>query len=232
MPAVLEDCLARNAGGRPLAEAAGAPGISIDALRQQCVHGDRFFCQSSELPHVAKVLPWWRIGQYIKDVRAGHAGWIRVLHSILILLGLRLRGRLEHVWRRLRKKQKSPRPSPLRLQVGDLVRVKSYQEIQTLLDKHGRDRGMGFAPDMLEFCGGTYRVRSRVDNVILEHNPRMYRLTDTVTLEGVKCTGRCRRLCPRASYLFWRESWLERVPEPQLETACDAGMQRPAPQPL
>jgi hypothetical protein len=39
----------------------------------------------------------------------------------------------------------------------------------------------------------------------------MVQLTNTVALEGVVCQGLCAKNCPRANYLYWRESWLRRV---------------------
>jgi len=55
------------------------------------------------------------------------------------------------------------------------------------------------------------QVRGRVENIVLEATTRQRRLKDTVVLEGATCDGLCHRLCPRQSYLFWRECWLERV---------------------
>jgi len=41
--------------------------------------------------------------------------------------------------------------------------------------------------------------------------------SDNLILEGVTCSGdhsSRRYFCPRAIYPYWREVWLERVPEP------------------
>jgi hypothetical protein len=38
--------------------------------------------------------------------------------------------------------------------------------------------------------------------------------TDALLLDNVVCQARyakCRKLCPRAYYLYWREIWLERT---------------------
>ncbi len=203
--------------GVPFDERRGSGSMTVEALRQLTAAGERFFCQSSELPYVAKVLPWWQLNQYLNDVRAGHASSLAVIKSLFVLLIVKVRSYWRQKWHRAGKPARKARPAPLHLKAGDLVQVRSYREIKRLLDKDGRDRGMAFSPDMREFCGKTFRVRGRVSNVILEHNPRMYHLSDTVTLEGVTCAGKCRRLCPRASYLFWRESWLIRVAEPVQE---------------
>jgi hypothetical protein len=77
---------------------------------------------------------------------------------------------------------------------------------------------------MEKYCGGRYRVRSRVTRFIDDRNRRMVVLkTDAVTLEDVTCTGNYssrRWFCPRAVYPYWRESWLKKVEGPA-EAAVD-----------
>jgi hypothetical protein len=38
--------------------------------------------------------------------------------------------------------------------------------------------------------------------------------TPCVILSNVVCTADFHRSCPRKIYAYWREIWLERVPEP------------------
>jgi hypothetical protein len=64
---------------------------------------------------------------------------------------------------------------------------------------------------MKDFCGQVLRVRDRVENIVLEGTSRQRTLKNTVLLEGSTCDGLCHRMCPRQSFLFWRECWLERV---------------------
>ena len=110
------------------------------------------------------------------------------------------------------------RPHPfvdLKLQTGDLVRVKTHQEILTTLDKRNKNRGLSFDVEMVPFCGHVYRVRTRVDRFIDEKTGRMMSLkTPAVILEGVFCQSRFskrRMFCPRGLHSWWREVWLERV---------------------
>ena len=106
----------------------------------------------------------------------------------------------------------------LGLQPGELVRVKSKDEIAATLGPDGRNRGLTFDREMLPYCGGTYRVRQRVRRFIDESRAQMVELkTDAVTLDDVVCSGErsmIRWFCPRGIYPYWRESWLERI-EPQ-----------------
>jgi hypothetical protein len=105
----------------------------------------------------------------------------------------------------------------LNLQPGELVRVKSYDDILNTLNTSGKNRGLSFDGEQVPFCGGTYRVRSRVSKFIEEGTGKMKSLKQVaVILEGVWCEARysnCRMLCPRSIYSWWREIWLERVPE-------------------
>jgi hypothetical protein len=105
----------------------------------------------------------------------------------------------------------------LNLKVGELVRVKDYQKILETLDTASKNRGMSFSAEMVPYCGGTYRVRSLVDRIINERTGKMLRMKNScVILDGVVCTAKYNRrmiFCPRATFQYWREIWLERVPE-------------------
>ncbi len=108
-------------------------------------------------------------------------------------------------------------PAPqalLDLKPGDLVEVKSHAEIlATLRGRH--HRGLSFAPEMVRYCGGTYRVRARVEKILDERSGRMLHMKhDCIVLEDVVCQSECSRgrlFCPRAIYPYWREIWLRRV---------------------
>ena len=50
----------------------------------------------------------------------------------------------------------------LNLQPGELVRVKSYNEILATLDSNNKNRGLFFDAELVPFCGGTYCIRARV----------------------------------------------------------------------
>ena len=53
----------------------------------------------------------------------------------------------------------------LDLQPGELVEVKSNEEILATLN--GRmNRGLGFSPEMVKFCGQRFRVDGRISQII------------------------------------------------------------------
>jgi hypothetical protein len=105
----------------------------------------------------------------------------------------------------------------LDLQPGELVRVKSYEEILSTLNRRNKNRGLYFDAEMVPYCGGVFRVRSRIDHFLDERTGVMRKMkTPAVILEGVWCRSRFsnyRVLCPRMIYSWWREAWLERAPE-------------------
>ena len=51
------------------------------------------------------------------------------------------------------------------LRAGDLVRVRTEEEILRTLDADGRLEGVPFMPEMLRFCGREFRVRARAHKV-------------------------------------------------------------------
>ena len=95
------------------------------------------------------------------------------------------------------------------------MRVKPYSEIVKTLNESQRNRGMWFDNEMLPYCGGTFRVLSRVERIIDERTGEMLPMkSECIILDGVVCQAACSRLrlfCPRQLYPFWREIWLERV---------------------
>jgi hypothetical protein len=103
-------------------------------------------------------------------------------------------------------------PAVLDLQPGELVEVRSEEEILATLDKNGRYTGLYFMPDMKKFCGKQYRVYRKVEKIMLETTCELRRLVSpTVFLEGVYCDGTSHGGCDRSCFCFWREAWLKRV---------------------
>ena len=101
---------------------------------------------------------------------------------------------------------------PQRLNAGDLVRVRSREEIQATLDRWRSLKGCGFLEEMGRYCGTTQRVLKRVERFIDERDYRAKMASGIVLLDGVICsgtgaTGRCDRAC----FFFWREEWLEKL---------------------
>lgn len=90
---------------------------------------------------------------------------------------------------------------------GDVVRVKSWPEIQATLDARGCLDGMPFMPEMRAFCGRQYPVWRRVEKTCVEGD-RVRRLRHMVYLGNLRCTGHDHGGCDRECRLFWHENWL------------------------
>ena len=100
----------------------------------------------------------------------------------------------------------------LDLQPGEMVEVKSEEDIRRTLDATGKNRGLGFMPEMWEYCGQRARVFRRVEKICVESAHRTVRtIKHTVILEGAICKGGGID-CDRSCFYFWRECWLKRVP--------------------
>jgi hypothetical protein len=176
-----------------------------------------FSCQSTEVCRFSEALPWWDLRQYAGDLCTGNLTFAEFMSGLFIgaynkiqdWLGRPMFGFVSGV------NVKTPY-AELDLAPGDLVQVKSKNEVISTLDARGRNRGLTFPPVMVPYCGKQYRVLRRVMNVI---NPRTRELVSMggrcVILDGVVCTGRIKRFCPRMVYQYWRDVWLTKVPEPE-----------------
>jgi hypothetical protein len=103
------------------------------------------------------------------------------------------------------------------LQAGEWVRVRTHDEVAATLNDAGRNRGLSFNMEMAPFCGEVHRVERRVTRIVDEKNGRMLAMKNPcIMLEGGHCKARyhpdtllCRRKIPQ----YFREAWLERVPD-------------------
>jgi hypothetical protein len=192
----------------------------------------RYVCQATELHRASHRLSTWDPRPYVREYTSGNVGLGRFLKVVA-------RAAVEEPMRKLRISPRvfvrgpgnAVREPALNLQPGDLVQIKSREEIVATLGPDGRNRGLFFDREMLPFCGGTFRVKQRVTRFIDDRSGgRMLVMkSDCVTLEGVVCSGDLspvRWLCPRQIHSFWREAWLRRVApgEPDL-SARQAGGQ-------
>jgi hypothetical protein len=121
-------------------------------------------------------------------------------------------------WPRRSGKIPAGQPTPttiLNLQPGELVRVKSYRDILATLDTNARNHGLMWDREMVPYCDGIYRVKTKVSRFVDEKTGVLTTMkTPAVILEGVWCGARysdCRMYCPRGIYAWWREVWLERI---------------------
>jgi hypothetical protein len=196
----------------------------------------QFVCQNTELPRFTKPLRWWNPVQYVKDYASGNVTLGELIRGgIYVVFGRHFGTRLPLIRRMYNEFQRltGGMPSPVRLgtiplgapqpvarldlQPGELVRVKTHDEILATIDRRNMNRGMCFDSEMVPYCGGSYRVIRRVERFIDEKTGRIRSLkTPAVILGEVACRSRfagCRMFCPRAIYCWWREIWLERVEE-------------------
>jgi hypothetical protein len=196
-----------------------------------------YVCQATQLPYATTNLEWWDLRQYIEDYTSGNVGLDRILSGFAYMtyyalsragigLGRPMRwfyDKFHLLWRGTpfpRKRGSIPdgQSTPtatLGLRPGELVRIKSYEEILKTLNTSNTNRGLYFDAEEVPYCGGEYKVLRRVSKIIDEKTGLMQEMkTPSVILESVICESRyseCRLFCPRSIYPYWREIWLERV---------------------
>jgi hypothetical protein len=196
-----------------------------------------YACQSTRVAAATQPLRWWDVRQYLEDWESGNVRPLDLLDALagfvskeIATAGLGLGSAVRWAYNRVQRfRGGTPYPwgsgevprgvrTPSRkldLQPGELVRVRSHQEILETLDENLNNRGMCWDPEMVPYCGGTYRVLRRVNTIIDEKTGRVQRMkNECIQLEDVVCRAcyaKYRRFCPRSIFPYWREIWLERV---------------------
>jgi hypothetical protein len=186
-----------------------------------------YSCQATEMRNYTSYMKWWDPRQYVRDVCSGNLSdgltdRSSTGHAIDLVLSIlqAVRGFFLSIVRErfgvnypaiVGRQERTPIET-LNLQPGELVQVRSKEEIIETLDKNNRNRGLIFDCEMLRYCGGIYRVLRRVHHIIDEKTGKMLDMKyPCIVLEGVFCLSDYHRLCPKAIYSYWRESWLVRV---------------------
>lgn len=214
-----------SAQGRPSADAGATdrPVCTVQTLHDATIASGAvggvdtvFRCQSTELVRATTPMSTWDPHQYVRDLRSGNVSLGRFLKVfVLNVFNAVQRRRGRPTVPDVRGTLKKTPADVLNLQAGELVRVKSRGDIVQTLDTRSRNRGLSFDPEMVRYCGKTFRVLARADRVIDEKTGRMVQMpNDCIVLEGATCVGDVsagRLFCPRNIYPFWREIWLERV---------------------
>jgi hypothetical protein len=198
-----------------------------------------YICQTTQVQY-AEPLKWWDLRQYAEDYRSGNVSLWRLITGTVysmyynlsqagIGVGPAMRWFYNFacpLWRGSKWPRKTGiipegQPTPtetLNLQPGELVRIKSHEEILRTLDTSSKNRGLQWDAELVPYCGKAYRVANRVHNVIDEKTGKMVRMKNpSILLDSVVCQARyspCRMFCPRSTYAYWREIWLERVESP------------------
>jgi len=95
---------------------------------------------------------------------------------------------------------------------GDLVRVRSGEEIKSTLDPFKELKGCAFLPDMYRYCGTQQRVLRSMQHFMDERDYKLKKVRGVILLENVICSGTPTfGACDRCCFLFWREEWLEKI---------------------
>lgn len=197
-----------------------------------------YSCQATRIPRFATPLRGSDIVQYVEAYASGNVrlrdmpgpllfrGFERLMRSRLGATGIprriydvfqRIRGGTPYPNRpgKIPSGGRTPRGEPLNLQIGDLVQVKSHEQILETVNREGLNRGMLFSQELVPYCGQTARVHSRVSQIIDEKTGKMLHFNnECIILENVVCQARYNAgcsFCPRANYPYWREIWLQRV---------------------
>ena len=98
------------------------------------------------------------------------------------------------------------------LRVGQLVEVRSADEIMATLDENGELDSLPFMPEMLQYCGRRLRV-GKVAHKLCDTMTRsgIRRMEDAVHLEDVRCDGGSHGGCQAACLIYWKTAWLRPV---------------------
>jgi hypothetical protein len=174
-----------------------------------------YACQATALPAATEKLRIWDVRHYWRDLRSG-AVRPRQLPKVLLMVVYNklaaMRGR-PGFGTLIGTQVKTPAVS-LDLKPGELVRIKTKEEVRQTIDRVGANRGLYFGNwETSRRCGQTYPVLARIDRMILEDSGKMRAIKNTVLLDGTVCSGLCFAGCARGGYPMWREAWLERTGE-------------------
>jgi hypothetical protein len=220
-------------------DAPSEPSPELEAVTEAGTHAvregeERWRCQNTEALKATEQLKVFKNpDQYWREFRNGNYGRVRFIWMMARVLVLEVAHRLGLTDQApLRGPEpKAPETEPLDLQPGELVQVRSPEEIEPTLDDKGTNRGLSFDREMLRYCGQTLRVKARVNQIVDESTGRMIHIRrDAIILEGSVCSGECstgRWFCPREIYAYWREAWLKRVEDPAEGAAGTNGVPLP-----
>lgn len=105
-----------------------------------------------------------------------------------------------------------------RYALGQKVRIRSKEEIESTLSLWGELKGCAFMKEMHPYCGTTHTIIRVVERFVDERDYQVKKgkglyLLDGVMCEGTETYGRCDRAC----FFFWREEWLEAAAEKSMD---------------
>lgn len=106
------------------------------------------------------------------------------------------------------------------LKVGDIVEIRSMQEILSSLDENGTIDELPFMPEMLKFCGKQYTIYQKVVQSVIdtaglseytEAHVRSFNGISVFILRNIRCSGENHGGCQRGCTIFWKEAWLKKI---------------------
>jgi hypothetical protein len=174
----------------------------------------RYRCQATEFVSASQPLDWWDVRSFARELATRNRSVWRFAVVCVQIVIEEVRRRTG-TWAEPVKPagEKAPDPPRLGLKPGDIVRVRSKDEIERTLDGRGKTRGLWFDREMLPYCDQTHEVTRKVERFVDERTGEMVILkSDCLILKDVVCGGLCsygRWFCPRAIYPWWREDWLD-----------------------
>jgi hypothetical protein len=182
-------------------------------------------CQYTQIVAASRPLRASSVRQYVRPLVAGNV--TLPAFAVAIATGLfnrfqSIRGGVGFPWIG-KPSQTAPEPQ-LRLQVGEIVQVRSGPDIAATLNASNRNKGLWFDRDMLKYCGRQFRVAARVERIIDDATGKMVRMkAPCIILEGVDNSGEFLRFSAQHDYVFWREAWLQRP-----DAGPDSGQREPS----
>src|ERR1043165_7553967 len=100
--------------------------------------------------------------------------------------------------------------STKQLSPGDMVEIRSKEEILKTLGKDGKLEGLPFMPEMFAYCGRRFRVSKRAHKTCDTVNDYKGRkMKDCVHLEDLRCDGGGHGGCQAGCLLFWKLAWVK-----------------------
>lgn len=111
-------------------------------------------------------------------------------------------------------KEQDNKPKISSIVEGNIVRIRSREEILATLNERNKLEGCFFMQEMFNYCGKEYKVIKKVENFFDEATMEMKKARATFLLEGLHCSGKLTGYvtkCDRNCYSFWKEAWLEKV---------------------
>lgn len=100
----------------------------------------------------------------------------------------------------------------IHLMAGDIVQVRTKEEITATLNNWNNLKGCSFMEEMWCYCGTKQKVFKRVERFLDERDYLIKKGDGIILLDGVYCKGtKDFGPCDRSCFFFWREEWLEKI---------------------